>query len=366
MVAPNTLLKPSTPSSPADDGCIGLALDMPSRGSDEGRDSGSSSTTAPDSSSLASPQHHRSDLEERVQELEEKLATLSLLLQQQKGRSSRSISPPSITPPASPPVDEDEGQDGSNYLALDSPSAQTPLPTINSRRRRNLSFRVLHSPDSPRQTKVMTELAESMYMPDGLPEFQVASLVAATQAVSPIRPTTNQTSSACSPSPGPASPDNNHTDAKSMPLPRTTLALRKDETSQVTFTQELKRTASMNSNPEKNDVKSKWLDYLNSFQESNYDTDKQMEEFVKIPSAVEALLSFGFWICVDSFLYILTILPIRFVWSCLLLARFLVIRMFHKQVPEGPFRFHRRYVIYRQQDDGLLAANSILTLFYFV
>ena len=74
------------------------------------------------------------------------------------------------------------------------------------------------------------------------------------------------------------------------------------------------------------DVKGKWLDYLNSFQESNYDTDKQMEEFVKVPSAVEALLSFGFWICVDSFLYILTILPIRFVWSSLLLIGYILIR----------------------------------------
>lgn len=92
----------------------------------------------------------------------------------------------------------------------------------------------------------------------------------------------------------------------------------------------------------KDKVKSKWLDYLNSFQESNYDTDKQMEEFVKVPSAVEALLSYGFWICVDSFLYILAILPIRAAWSCLLLLRFLAIRVFHREVPEGPFRFHRR------------------------
>lgn len=90
-------------------------------------------------------------------------------------------------------------------------------------------------------------------------------------------------------------------------------------------------------------IKSKWLDYLNSVQESSYDTDKHMEEFVKVPSAVEALLSFGFWICVDSFLYTLTILPIRFVWSCLLLVRFLAIRIWKLRVPaDGPFRFHRR------------------------
>jgi len=90
-------------------------------------------------------------------------------------------------------------------------------------------------------------------------------------------------------------------------------------------------------------MKSKWLDYLNSVQESNYDTDKQMEEFVKVPSAVEALLSFGFWICVDSFLYTLAILPIRFVWSCLLLIRFAFLRLFNSHVADGPFRFHRRH-----------------------
>jgi hypothetical protein len=90
-------------------------------------------------------------------------------------------------------------------------------------------------------------------------------------------------------------------------------------------------------------MKSKWLDYLNSVQESNYDTDKQMEEFVKVPSAVESLLSFGFWICVDSFLYSLTILPIRFIWSCLLLIRLVFVRVFKSaQVADGPFRFHRR------------------------
>jgi hypothetical protein len=92
-------------------------------------------------------------------------------------------------------------------------------------------------------------------------------------------------------------------------------------------------------------MKSKWLDYLNSVQESNYDTDRQMQEFVKVPNAVEGLLAFGFWMCVDSFLYTLTILPIRFVWSCLLLMRFAFFRAFRKSSkggPDGPFRFHRR------------------------
>jgi len=103
----------------------------------------------------------------------------------------------------------------------------------------------------------------------------------------------------------------------------------------------------------KSNIKSKWLDYLNSVQESNYDTDKQMEEFVKVPGAVEALLSFGFWISVDSFLYTLTVLPIRFAWSLLLLLRLVFTKVADglrggskvgdNDCSPGPFQFHRRH-----------------------
>jgi len=79
-----------------------------------------------------------------------------------------------------------------------------------------------------------------------------------------------------------------------------------------------------------------------------------MKEFVKVPSAVESLLSFGFWLSVDSFLYTLTILPIRFTWSLLLLLRFGFIKAAkgfrgRKQAvgndgaAPGPFQFHRRH-----------------------
>ena len=94
--------------------------------------------------------------------------------------------------------------------------------------------------------------------------------------------------------------------------------------------------------PEAPTIKSNWLDYLNRVHESNYDTDKQMEDFVRVPYAVESLLRVGFWICVDSFLYTLTILPIRFVWSCLLLARFGILRTWTPHLTDGPFRFNRR------------------------
>lgn len=252
-------------------------------------------------------------LEERVQDLEEKLATLSLLLQRQNRRPRRSISPPSITPPASPIRPHD------SYLPLESP-APLSRPSIQ-REQRNLSFRVLHSPDSPHgSAKDFSEINENIFLPDSVKDaHRFASLVVQTEAVSPIK----EIDETRSPSPLKS--------VKGLSLPLTP----KDVVPQM-------ETSTAPKSETKDKVKTKWLDYLNSFQESHYDTDKQMEEFVKVPSAVEALLSYGFWICVDSFLYILVLLPIRAAWSCLLLVRFLAIRMFRSQVPEGPFRFHRR------------------------
>ena len=55
---------------------------------------------------------------------------------------------------------------------------------------------------------------------------------------------------------------------------------------------------------------------------------------------MEALLSFGFWICVDSFLYTLTILPLRFVYSIVLLVVWAYCKITGHKASE-PFRFHR-------------------------
>ena len=69
-------------------------------------------------------------------------------------------------------------------------------------------------------------------------------------------------------------------------------------------------------------------------------TDPPPTEFVRVPSAVEALLSFGFWISVDSFLYTLTMLPLRFVYSTGLLVIWVLQRLTGR-VGSGPFTFHR-------------------------
>ena len=90
-------------------------------------------------------------------------------------------------------------------------------------------------------------------------------------------------------------------------------------------------------------VRTKWLEYLNSVQESAPDVDVQMEEFIKVPAAVETIMSYGFFICVDSFLYMFTVLPIRFIWSCLLLViKVSVGRGIQASNPH--FQFHRRHL----------------------
>jgi hypothetical protein len=45
-----------------------------------------------------------------------------------------------------------------------------------------------------------------------------------------------------------------------------------------------------------------------------------MDNFLTVPSKVERLISFGFFICLDAFLYVLTVLPIRVVYSLGLLV----------------------------------------------
>lgn len=259
-------------------------------------------TTSQGETSPSLPMHdqHTRQLEERVRELEIKLATLSLLLSPQKHQRRRlSQNILSTSPPTTPP-----GADQSAFVpALDSPA---PLRDTISERQRNLSFQILHD-GSITPTEMLTpgEEKDSNNTLDSKTPKTISEEQFATALKIPT-------------------PNLKDLKEKEVPTPK---YLDLDTPK----------------NGVKTDIKNKWLDYLNSFQESNYDVDLQMEEFVKIPGAVEALLGFGFWICVDSFLYVLTILPIRFIWSILLLLRYGVIRSFRPEVPVGPFRFHRRH-----------------------
>jgi hypothetical protein len=86
-----------------------------------------------------------------------------------------------------------------------------------------------------------------------------------------------------------------------------------------------------------------FLNYLNSFQDSAPDVDQQMQEFISVPGKVESILNFGLLVCVDSFLYMITILPIRFVWSCALLVLRVFLQIFKLRPAPSPYRFHRRH-----------------------
>jgi hypothetical protein len=120
-------------------------------------------------------------------------------------------------------------------------------------------------------------------------------------------------------------------------------------------------------------ARSNWLNYLNSFQETNVDVDVQMQEFIQVPGALESLMSFGLFICLDSFLYMITILPIRFVWSSFLLLLKIGVWLRKRQRASTPYRFHRRhtyqliqvmilYTIYRY----VLSAISIGKVYHWI
>jgi hypothetical protein len=49
------------------------------------------------------------------------------------------------------------------------------------------------------------------------------------------------------------------------------------------------------------------------------DVDENMEEFLRVPVRIESLLWFGIATCFDCFLHILTVTPLKFVWSCICL-----------------------------------------------
>ena len=243
------------------------------------------------------------NLEERVKELEEKLATLSLMLSQQRPLRVPTLQ---ITPPQSPTrsTPSSEGVAAANgvFPALDSPAPLRPSPI--SDRKRNLSYQILHGDSpSPPDLKMGGRRSsfKNIFMPTALPGYKTSRLTGMIPSI-----------------------------------PSVVNELKDEEVKDFDF--------SDGKDEDKKDIRGKWLDYLNSFQQSNYDVDVQMEEFVKIPSAVESLLGFGFWICVDSFLYVLTVLPIRFVWSSLLFLRYTFLWAWKGDIPEGPFRFHRRYV----------------------
>ena len=70
------------------------------------------------------------------------------------------------------------------------------------------------------------------------------------------------------------------------------------------------------------------------------DVDVNMEEFLRVPFRIEKLLLFGLAVCFDCFLYVLTVTPLKFVWSVLCLACTIV----RPGKGFGVCRFHRRHL----------------------
>jgi len=83
---------------------------------------------------------------------------------------------------------------------------------------------------------------------------------------------------------------------------------------------------------------------LDSFRQdgsASEEIDANMEEFLRVPFKLEALLFFGFAICVDSFLHVLTVVPLKVAWSCICLI--CTILRPRKGII-GRCRFHRRHL----------------------
>jgi len=70
------------------------------------------------------------------------------------------------------------------------------------------------------------------------------------------------------------------------------------------------------------------------------DVDAAMEEFLRVPFRIEELMSFGSLICADSFLHILTVTPLKFVWSCICL----LCTILNPGKGLGWCTFHRRHL----------------------
>ena len=326
-------------------------------------------------------QAHTEVLEERVRDLEEKLSTLSMLLMQQNQNQRHSTSPKSqshqpsspgsyddscsLSPPTTPfrslssfatirssnvpvlesPTPISRRYRGSSNNNISSSNHQDALgdfylpyehrsPKQKHNRnlsrgiRNNLSYHILHAPDSEldtrnpglssddggssigNQTDDSFEKAYRVPTLDSLPGSSRTSPILSKDPIvagilSPIENDQldgSQASTSVSSSVDKANSSSTPEATQDSPT-----AHQNAETLQVSETKDSSnRTSSNNNNnnnnnslseisnsettkhkKKKSNIKSKWLDYLNSVQDSNYDTDKQMEGMYEKSSVSE-------------------------------------------------------------------------------
>ncbi|WAQ83533.1 hypothetical protein PtA15_3A904 [Puccinia triticina] len=72
-------------------------------------------------------------------------------------------------------------------------------------------------------------------------------------------------------------------------------------------------------------------DELSSLQDSTSASlrSERISNFLNVPIAIEKTIVFGFWICLDAFLSVLTILPIKFIYSLYKLLESIVYKIAH-------------------------------------
>jgi hypothetical protein len=62
------------------------------------------------------------------------------------------------------------------------------------------------------------------------------------------------------------------------------------------------------------------IDSRNQDGSATEDIDENMEEFLRVPPKLEGLMLFSLAVCIDSFLYVWAMLPLKFVWGLVSLA----------------------------------------------
>lgn len=321
------------------------------------------------------PFAYTAQLEERLEHLEIKLSVLSRLLQNQMAENRSFVRPG--TPPASAsprrlnikqrserdasssPMSSGSSHNCSETHEREYSSEDEDIPLLpiaqkpSTPHKRNLSYRVLY--DGMKTCKADLEYRRASAPPTSSMtaaerrwlEPKVLKLIGKEKQPTAQKQCATQALQALFESPEPKkAPEDKGT--QSLTLQRTEVELFMTPQSQIPPSSSydpMKTNLSSNSNTILDDdtVRTNFLNYLNSFQDSAPDVDQQMQEFISVPGKLESLLNFGLLVCVDSFLYMITILPIRFVWSCALLLLRVNLQVLKQRPAPSPYRFHRRH-----------------------
>lgn len=261
----------------------------------------------------------RRELEDRIEELETRLAVVSRLLQRHHIASTpqRCISPP-------PPPSSNDHSPIDHFSNSRTPYLESPAPGMSSSK-----------------TKYENATSEGMLMHDLLDEQSFASSSHNKEDETKAYPVLLPTHSSEGIHVDSNTDHKNDKSQKSTPT-MTLLPRRLHQISDEFFSPEETQPSLEESNIS---IRSQWLDFLNhSFPvESTFDVDMQMQEFVRVPGCVENLFFFGWIICLDCYLTMLTALPVRFLWSCVLLTCTVYQTATKGTSPKGKWAFHRRH-----------------------